>query len=438
MSDPQRPAEPNAPAEAVAPPPAAADDDSLLDRVSRTAFGAYQTAVVRIAISAIWLAVLLRELPNRHLIWGPDAPWSYDLAARGLAESGGFSFFGWNGGTLWFELCYLLAVLATGCVLLGWRTRATTVLFALSVMSFQHRNEYVLNAGENIVRIVAIYLVLTRCAQVWSLDARRARRVTAPSGTGAVSDGAAAGADRTGPVLWAALGATLAWLVLLGYPSPGWTVLLGGLWLLHGVTWWLRRSGGAPTRALLDRLATVVHNGGLLLVMTQVCLIYATAGWYKVQGSTWQDGTAVYWSMHIGFLNPWPALTDLVTSNAGIVLLLTYATVAVQVAFPFCLLNRRVKNVLLCVLILEHLGIAVLMGLPFFSLAMIAVDLVFLPTAALLWVEGRARRLRQRALPGRSPGPPGDAAAEQAAVPSGEPSGASGPANAPGPRAAAD
>ena len=65
-------------------------------------------------------------------------------------------------------------------------------------------------------------------------------------------------------------------------------------------------------------------------------------------------------------------------------MLVTYGTVIVQVAFPFTLFNRRVKNVLLALMICEHAVIAVVLGLPFFSLAMIAADAVFLPTSFLL------------------------------------------------------
>lgn len=53
------------------------------------------------------------------------------------------------------------------------------------------------------------------------------------------------------------------------------------------------------------------------------------------------------------------------------IMLITYGTVIVQVAFPFTLFNRRLKNVLLVAMICEHLSIAFLLGLPFFSLAMI-------------------------------------------------------------------
>ena len=66
------------------------------------------------------------------------------------------------------------------------------------------------------------------------------------------------------------------------------------------------------------------------------------------------------------------------------VMLLTYGTVIVQVAFPFTLFNRRVKNVLLVAHDLRaRRRSPSLLGLPFFSLAMIAADAVFLPTAFL-------------------------------------------------------
>jgi hypothetical protein len=76
-----------------------------------------------------------------------------------------------------------------------------------------------------------------------------------------------------------------------------------------------------------------------------------------------------------------------------------------QVAFPFALLNRRVKNVLLALMMTEHLVISVTLGLPFFSLAMIAADAVFLPTAFLRRVGGAAARLRHRKRVGRAPDP---------------------------------
>ncbi|CAM5705805.1 HTTM domain-containing protein OS=Streptomyces albaduncus OX=68172 GN=FHS32_004399 PE=4 SV=1 [Streptomyces griseoloalbus] len=151
--------------------------------------------------------------------------------------------------------------------------------------------------------------------------------------------------------------------------------------------------------------------------MAEACLIYATAGWYKVQGSRWQDGTAVHYPLHLEYFSPWPSLAGLLTASGTLVMLVTYVTVVVQVAFPFTLFNRRVKNVLLGFMILEHAVIAVVLGLPFFSLAMIAADAVFLPTSFLCRagrLAARARgRLRPRGdavpvpPPRRPDGPPG-------------------------------
>lgn len=41
------------------------------------------------------------------------------------------------------------------------------------------------------------------------------------------------------------------------------------------------------------------------MIMAEVCLIYATAGWYKIQGSRWQDGTALYYPLGLDYFTPW-------------------------------------------------------------------------------------------------------------------------------------
>ncbi|MFD8786944.1 HTTM domain-containing protein [Kitasatospora sp. NPDC059599] len=356
--------------------------------------GRHQAAVVRIGFGLVWLAYLLREWPNRRVLYGDRSPWSMELADRLLGDDGAFTVLPWFDGRPWFELVYHLGVLAALAVLLGWRTRASTVLFLVTVLSLQNRDVFLGDGGDNVVHLMAVYLVFTRCAEVWSLDARRAR--TGRSG-------------RTGVVLWAVLGAVLAACQFGGFsgtgltwtartfPYLGWSPLFWGLWAVAGVWWVLGRlhPDGEP-RAVLDALATMVHNCAMLVIAVEVVLIYATAGWYKVQGSRWQDGTALYYPLHLDYFTPWPGLSALVGSMLLPVFLISYGTVVLQVAFPFTLLDRRVKNVLLAVMVLEHVGIAVVLGLPVFSLAMIAADAVFLPTGALLWAARVSRVLTSR------------------------------------------
>ncbi|SNR33248.1 Vitamin K-dependent gamma-carboxylase [Haloechinothrix alba] len=351
-------------------------------RVTRYALGPYQTAVVRMGIAGTFLSILLREWPNRRELYGPDGTFEHSLAERRVDLNGAFTALLWSDGVLWFELLYLLAILASLAMLLGWRTRAAAVLFMLGVLSVQNRNAFVGDGGTNLIHLMAIYLVATRCSQVWSLDARRARR--------------SAGGDRTGPALWGLLGAVLVAVSLLGHLGVVWVVILWSLWLAQGVWWCVNRFASVEPRTVLDMLANLLHNSALLVIIVQMCLLYSAAGWYKIQGTRWQDGTAVYYPLQVEAFNPWPLLSDLVSSHAVLVLALTYGTVFIQVAFPFTLFNRRVKNAALIVLIAEHIGIAVMLGLPFFSLAVIAGDLVFAPTAALRWAERKLRGFWRR------------------------------------------
>ncbi|UUU37093.1 HTTM domain-containing protein [Streptomyces sp. CA-210063] len=392
-----------------------------ITRVTDRALGPYQSAIIRIGFSATWLLFLLREFPHRRELYGPDGPWSWDLAQQLIANNDAFTVLMWSDSMVWFEIVYAVAILSTFLLLLGWRTRAASVLFMVGVLSLQNRSVFMGDGGDNVLHLMAIYLVFVRCAQVWSLDARRARRKRERL----ERDGSAP-EDRVGPALWCVLGfallvATFGGLVPGGL-FGGWLTFFWGLWAVHGLWWAVGRvQSDVKPRVLLDIVGNLVHNAALVVIMAEACLIYAAAGWYKVQGSRWQDGTAAYYPFHLDYFSPWAALSDLMSSSGTMVMLVTYGTVIVQVAFPFTLFNRRVKNVLLAVMMTEHAVIAVVLGLPFFSLAMIAADAVFLPTPFLkrlggLVTRGRDRVVR-RVLPGRGRKLPGPSEPQQPPLP---------------------
>ncbi|MFD8169853.1 HTTM domain-containing protein [Streptomyces cellulosae] len=400
-------------------------------RVTDSALGPYQTAVLRIGLGLTWLLFLLREYPHRQELYGPDSPWSWDLAAQLVGSNDAFTVLLWSDSQVWFEAVYTLAVLFSLLLLLGWRTRTMAALFMAGVLTLQNRSVFMGDGGDNVLHIMAVYLVFTRCGQVWSLDARRARRGEEARARGERTP------DRVGPALWLVLGLVLLLGSLAGRTDGDWFIpaLLWAVWLGQAV-WWLagRLARTDQPRILLDVVANVVHNGALLVIMAEACLIYATAGWYKVQGSRWQDGTAVHYPLNLEYFSPWPSLAELFTASGTLVMLVTYVTVVVQVAFPFTLFNRRVKNVLLTFMILEHTVIAVVLGLPFFSLAMIAADAVFLPTSFLLRTGRLAARARERL---RQGGRGEVAAVPPQRRPEGAPGGPSGGPPAVGPAEAA-
>ncbi|MEU9855211.1 HTTM domain-containing protein [Streptomyces sp. NPDC047974] len=421
-----------APSPAPAAAPARVPFDRRLARAAQTvtsrALGPYQTAIVRIGFSLTWLFFLVREFPHRHEMYGPDGPWSFELARRLIADNRAFTVLMWSDGRLWFEVVYGLAVVAAVLLLLGWHTRAVSVVFMVGALSLQNRSVFLGDGGDNVVHLVSIYLTLLRCGQVWSLDARRAARGAARGEEGGRRT------ELAGPVLWIVLGGFLVAATWFSPVTGEWWlyVLLWVLWLGQGLWWLVEQYAPGEPRVLLDVLANLAHNAALVVLMAEVCLIYATAGWYKIQGSRWQDGTALYYPLHLDYFTPWPGLSELLASSGIMVMLLSYGTVIVQVAFPFTLFKRKVKNVLLVAMMLEHAGIALLLGLPAFSLAMIAADAVFLPTVFLVWLGARVTRGRDRLLrrrPAAAELPPQRPARDE--EPGGEPGGETGGEAAP-------
>ena len=136
----------------------------------------YAAAVLRIGYGLLYLAFLLREFPHRDEIWGPGSPWTPELAESSCSTrpAGPASSPCPTAGRT-SRLCYAAALVISALFMLGWRTRAMSVLFAVMVASFHARAIFMTDGGDNLILLMAVYLVLTACGRRWSLDARRAR-----------------------------------------------------------------------------------------------------------------------------------------------------------------------------------------------------------------------------------------------------------------------
>jgi len=67
--------------------------------------------------------------------------------------------------------CVLLA--GSVALTLGWHSRVAALVVFVGVMSFERRNGFVFNAGDGLVRIEALFMVLGPCGAALSLDRRR-------------------------------------------------------------------------------------------------------------------------------------------------------------------------------------------------------------------------------------------------------------------------
>lgn len=76
-----------------------------------------------------------------------------------------------------------------------------------------------------------------------------------------------------------------------------------------------------------------------------------------------------------------------VTHNSWIVTLATYGTAIIQIAFPFTLFHRITWRLALMLILGMREGIAVIMGLPFFSGIMASADPVVVSSGPWVTIQ---------------------------------------------------
>ena len=133
--------------------------------------------------------------------------------------------------------------------------------------------------------------------------------------------------------------------------------------------WRLRR--GEAT----DPEPSVSANLAIRLLQVHLCIFYLFSGLPKLDGTSWQLGTALWWaaanneyrSLSLLWMAEWPKLTAL----------LTHATVFWEIFYCCLVWNRYTKPIVLGIAFAVHGGIALFMGMITFGTAMIIANLSF-------------------------------------------------------------
>ena len=288
----------------------------------------YGIAVTRMLLALTGIGMLVCNFSTRLYTFGTGSAWNGEAARpRSMLEQIWlFSLFHRLAlHDVGFTLAYLALLLLAVMFLLGWRTKIVLPLFFVLWVSFAEMNDLVGDQGDNMYRIVLLSLLFADPSSRWSLDARRRR-------SAANTDGG-----------WA----RRAWS---GIPiMPAW-------------------------------LTNIMHNLVLVSMTCHVCFVYASGALYKASGTPWQAGYAIYNPLHTARFGPWPELSDLLGSWGPAVTAMSWSSIILQMSFPMMLLNRVTRVIGLIGILSFHIGIAILLGLPWFSLAMIAVDSIFIRT----------------------------------------------------------
>lgn len=206
------------------------------------------------AVTVVWTLSLLPDVDPflttgalRYDLPSPAGSWN-------LLQS-----ISWSGAPLAACLVLLVAAIAT---MVGYRTRLSTVVAVVCLISIQRTNTTILNSGDLFLRQIGIAVALSPCGLLWSVDARRRTRASPPR-------------PARPEELWRAPWALrlLQLEVTVGYALSGWAKVRGSTW----------RDGSAVARALriedLQRLAVPewVFSSGLLTALTWATLAFEGA-----------------------------------------------------------------------------------------------------------------------------------------------------------------
>lgn len=130
-------------------------------------------SLMRVSLGSWAVYFFLLHWPYRRFLWGPNGVLPYKSYVETRSS---FSLFQLNDGLLYLEALYTLAILLGILLVIGWRTRLIVPLHWLIIWSFQERNPLLPDGGDNIMRIVLLFLAFTNCGASFSVDSLRKGR----------------------------------------------------------------------------------------------------------------------------------------------------------------------------------------------------------------------------------------------------------------------
>jgi len=165
------------------------------------------------------------------------------------------------------------------------------------------------------------------------------------------------------------------WVLIMNLTSFLYPTLTAGDYLLNQLLLFncffvSKESSGA----VWNDIKTALHNTALIVIKLQICVAYFLAGYYKFIDESWISGSAVYQTFQI------PEFSNSMFASIPhwLCSVLTYTTIAYQLSFAFLVWFRPFKIYLFSFGIMQHLLIALGMGLFQFGIIMCICYILFL------------------------------------------------------------
>jgi hypothetical protein len=114
------------------------------------------------------------------------------------------------------------------------------------------------------------------------------------------------------------------------------------------------------------------------ILQVHLCIVYFVAGYSKLGGQEWMNGTAIWSAINQPQFYTWfTPMIKSVASNPLVCTALTWGTLFVETLFPLLIWIRwgKIRMVILVGIVLMHVFIGAVMGLQLFAWIMIVFDL---------------------------------------------------------------
>lgn len=288
----------------------------------------YSMSALRILFGIAILWFLVTSAVDRHYLWGAGSTW-VDPAVdrRGYPEILRAIFL--KADPLAFDLSYGILIALALLFIAGFATRVVTPVLLLFWVALSTNSVFLTNGGDVLIRLALLFCVFANLSKHWSIDAwwRRRRRISSI------------------------------------YPA-------------------------AITRRIPPWVSAAAHNTAVMLCGYQVVLVYVNSGIFKLMGEEWLEGSALYYALNLDVFRVFPQLSDIAWHVTPFVLVGSWISIWAQLLFPLLMLWRPTRYAALLAIMGMHFGIGLFLGLWPFSIAMIALDLVFVRDAS--WVRAFA------------------------------------------------
>ena len=130
-------------------------------------------ALFRILTGATLLVTLLMDLPWVSDYFADTGYFTQDVIAQGWTTL--HVFFPLRAASI-VHVLYSLLLISVLLVIVGYKTRSVSIVSFLLLLGFHERDWWIYTSGDNLMRILLFYLVITDSGAAYSIDARVRRK----------------------------------------------------------------------------------------------------------------------------------------------------------------------------------------------------------------------------------------------------------------------